>query len=101
MRPDRQFAIENYPAERYRVSVVVDGLDHPWGMVRLPDGRLLITERKGTVRIVDAKGTLLEQPLTGVQEVLAGVQGGLLDIELSPNFEQDPALFLSYACGTE
>lgn len=101
MRPDRQFLIEDYPAESYRVSIVVDGLDHPWGMVTLPDGSRLITERKGTVRIVDAEGTLIGQPLTGVQEVLAGVQGGLLDIELSPHFEQDQTLFLSYACGTE
>lgn len=101
MRPDREFAIENYPAERYRVSILVDGLEKPWGMARLPDGRLLITERKGTVRVVDAEGALLRQPLAGVPDVLAGVQGGLLDIELSPNFEQDQTLFLSYACGME
>lgn len=101
MRPERLVEIDNYPVDRYRVSVVVDGLDHPWGMVRLPDGRRLITERKGTVRIVDAEGTLLQQPLLGVPEVLVGVQGGLLDIELSPHFEQDRTLFLSYACGSE
>lgn len=101
MRPERQIEIEEYPVESYRVAIVVDGLDHPWAMVHLPDGRRLITERKGNVRIVDTEGALLRQPLAGVPEVFVGVQGGLLDIELSPNFERDRNLFLSYACGSK
>lgn len=101
MRPDRQIEIDEYPVESYQVAIVVDGLNHPWGMVRLPDGRRLITERAGSVRIVDNEGALLQQPLVGVPEVVVGVQSGLLDIELSPNFEHDQTLFLSYACGTK
>ncbi len=101
MKPERQIEIDEYPVEGYRIAIVVDGLDHPWGMVRLPDGRRLITERAGSVRIVDAQGALLREPLAGVPEVLAGVQGGLLDIELSPNFKSDRTLFLSYACGSK
>lgn len=98
-RPERQIEIEKYPVESYRVATLVDGLDHPWGMVQLPDGRRLITERTGNIRIVDTEGALLRQPLAGVPEVFVGVQGGLLDIALSPNFERDQTLFLSYACG--
>lgn len=100
MRPERKIQIEEYPVESYRVAVLVDGLYHPWGMVRLPDGRRLITERKGDVRIVDTEGALLQKPLSGVPEVVVGVQSGLLDIELSPNFERDHTLFLSYSCGS-
>ncbi len=101
MRPERQIEIDEYPVESYRVATLVDGLNHPWGMVRLPDGRRLITERKGEVRIVDTEGALLRQPLAGVPEVFVGVQGGLLDIELSPNFERDRTIFLTYACGSK
>ncbi|MEX2468609.1 MAG: PQQ-dependent sugar dehydrogenase [Pseudohongiellaceae bacterium] len=101
MRPDREFEIENYPVESYRVAIVVDGLNHPWGMVRLPDGRRLITERGGTLRIVDTSGALLWEPVDGVPEVFVGVEGGLLDIELSPDFARDRTLFLSYGCGSK
>lgn len=100
MQPDRKYEIDDYPAENYRISILVDGLEYPWGMVLLPDGRYLITERTGGVRIVDSDGALLKEPLGGVPEVLMGVQGGMLDIQLSPNFEEDAYVFLSYACGT-
>lgn len=101
MRPERQFEIDDYPMENYRVAIVVDGLEHPWSMVQLPDGRRLVTERTGDIRIIDREGALLRQPLEGVPEVLVGVQGGLLDIELSPHFERDRTIFVSYACGTK
>jgi glucose/arabinose dehydrogenase len=100
MRPERQIEIDEYPVENYRVAIVADGLDHPWSLVRLPDGRMLVTERSGEIRIVDADGALLREPLAGVPDVLVGTQGGLLDIELSPHFERDRLIFLSYACGT-
>jgi glucose/arabinose dehydrogenase len=101
MRPERQIEIQDYPVENYRVAVIADGLDHPWSMVRLPDGRLLIAERSGDIRVVDTEGALLREPVEGVPEVLVGVQGGLLDMELSPRFERDRLVFLSYACGTK
>ena len=59
------------------------GRVHPWGMVFLPDGRLLVTERPGRLRIVSPDGTLSE-PLTGVPQVFAQGQGGLLDVALDP-----------------
>lgn len=101
MRPERKFEIDDYPIENYRVAVVADNLEHPWSLVILPDGRLLITERTGDVRIVDTEGALLREPLAGVPDVYFGVQGGLLDIELSPDFEEDRSIFLTYACGSK
>jgi len=77
-------------------SVVADGLEHPWGMEFLPDGRMLVTERPGRLRIVDRDGTL-SGSLDGVPEVYASGQGGLLDVALSPDFESDSLVYLSYS----
>lgn len=101
MRPERKLEIDDYPLENYRVAIVVAGLEHPWSMVQLPDGRRLVTERTGNIRVIDREGALLREPLEGVPEVLVGVQGGLLDLELSPHFERDRTVFMSYACGTK
>src|SRR5687767_7994087 len=60
---------------------VARGLDHPWGLAFLPDGRMLVTERAGRLRIVGRDGELSE-PLAGVPRVRAGGQGGLLDVAL-------------------
>src|SRR5688572_28769555 len=61
-----------------RVETFARGLEHPWGLAFLPDGRMLVTERPGRLRIVEQNGRVL-QPLVGVPEVQAGGQGGLLD----------------------
>ena len=82
-----------------RLTPVVGGLEHPWGMAWLPDGALLITERPGRLRIVRA-GRLDPTPIAGVPPVLAVGQGGLLDVALDPDFEQNRLLYLSYAAGT-
>ena len=66
------------------------------GLALLPDGRMLVTERSGQLRIVERDGRLSE-PLAGVPEVVARGQGGLLDITLSPQFAQDQFVYLSYA----
>ncbi|BES70048.1 hypothetical protein RE428_10660 [Marinobacter nanhaiticus D15-8W] len=100
MRPERQLAIDDYSHTNYRVAILAKGLEYPWSMVTLPDGRRLVAERTGDIRIIDTEGALLKSPLEGVPEVVFGEQGGLLDMELSPHFEQDRTLFLSYACGT-
>jgi glucose/arabinose dehydrogenase len=75
---------------------VARGLEHPWGLVFLPDGRMLVTERPGRLRLVSTDGQL-SQPLTGVPKVLARGQGGLLDVALSPTFAQDRLVYLSFA----
>lgn len=79
-----------------RVTPVAQGLERPWGLAFLPDGRMLVTERPGRLRLVARDGRLSE-PLAGVPEVLVRGQGGLLDVVLSPNFAQDQLIYLSYS----
>jgi glucose/arabinose dehydrogenase len=79
-----------------KVTDVVRGLEHPWGLAVLPDGRMLVTERPGRLRIAAPDGTLSE-PLTGVPPVYARGQGGLLDVALSPGFAQDRLVYLSFS----
>src|SRR5262245_2022966 len=64
-----------------KVETLSDGLDHPWGLAFLPDGRMLVTERPGRLRIVTQDGSKSE-PLKGVPEVFVQGQGGLLDVAL-------------------
>ncbi|HYR71591.1 MAG TPA: PQQ-dependent sugar dehydrogenase [Candidatus Acidoferrum sp.] len=79
-----------------KVTDVAVGLEHPWGVEFLPDGRFLVTERPGRLRVVNRDGRL-SAPLTGVPEVYARGQGGLLDVALSPGFAQDRLIYLSFA----
>jgi aldose sugar dehydrogenase len=79
-----------------RVVDVARGLEHPWGLAFLPDGRLLVTERPGRLRLV-APGGRLSDPLAGVPPVAAGGQGGLLDVALGPGFARDRLVYLSFA----
>jgi glucose/arabinose dehydrogenase len=72
------------------------GLERPWGAAFLPDGRMLVTERPGRLRIVDRDGRL-SAPLRGVPDVHARGQGGLLDVALSPSFAQDRLVYLSFS----
>ncbi|MHB0775809.1 PQQ-dependent sugar dehydrogenase [Halomonas sp. WWR20] len=78
------------------VEVLADGLVHPWGMAFLPDGRLLVTEREGRLRILDTDNTL-SKPLEGVPEVFDEGQGGLLDVALGPDFASSRLVYLSFA----
>ncbi len=78
------------------VTTVARGLEHPWGLEFLPDGRMLVTERPGRLRIVARDGKL-SAPLTGVPRVYARGQGGLLDVALDPAFAKNQIIYLSYA----
>jgi glucose/arabinose dehydrogenase len=79
-----------------RVDTVAQGLSNPWGLEFLPDGRMLVTERHGRLRIVDRDGTI-SAPLAGVPAVVAVGQGGLLDVALDPAFATNDIIYLSYA----
>jgi glucose/arabinose dehydrogenase len=79
-----------------RTETVASNLEHPWGMVFLPDGRMLVTERPGRLRVVTATGAL-SAALTGVPAVAASGQGGLLDVALDPQFAVNRWVYLSYA----
>lgn len=79
------------------VTVLLKDLQHPWSMAFLPAQQgLLITERPGRLRLLDAQG-VLSAPLSGVPPVYAQGQGGLLDVVLSPDFAQDRWVYLAYA----
>ena len=78
------------------VQTIAKGLEHPWSLAFLPDKRLLVTERPGRLRLVGPDGRVSE-PLTGVPQVYASGQGGLLDVALSPTFDKDRLVYLSFA----
>ncbi len=80
----------------YRLATLTTGLSQPWSMAFLPDGRILITERPGRLRIF-ADGRLRRPAIPGVPEVFASGQGGLLDVCLHPGFAQNRILYLSYS----
>jgi aldose sugar dehydrogenase len=77
-------------------ETVASGLEHPWALAFLPDGRILVTERPGRVRVVSPTGRVSE-PLDGVPKVQTGGQGGLLDVAVDPNFTENRLIYLSYA----
>lgn len=81
-------------------TAVVSGLENPWGLVFLPNGDMLITEKPGRLRVI-RDGKLQEAPVSGVPKVLALGQGGLMDIALHPKFEENRYLYLTYSTGTE
>nr|WP_298141020.1 PQQ-dependent sugar dehydrogenase [uncultured Pseudomonas sp.] len=99
MAPTLRAEIGDWPSEMGRVTAesLLSGLEHPWSMAFLPRGAgLLVTERPGRLRLVDDRWRLSE-PIAGVPEVFAEGQGGLLDVVLSPEFEESRLLYLSYA----
>lgn len=77
-------------------ETVASGLVHPWALAFLPDGRILVTERPGRLRIVAPSGRVSE-PLGGVPKVQKGGQGGLLDVAIDPKFTENRLVYLSYA----
>ncbi len=91
-------------AADYRVQTVATGLDHPWALGFLPDGRLLVTERPGRLRVIepgpDGRPTLRPEPVAGVPPVLARGQAGLFDLWIDPDFARTGRVLLSFAHGT-
>lgn len=87
-------------AKGWEMEVILSGLEHPWSMVWLSNGDMLITERAGSLRLV-RNGTLDPQPITGIPEIFVSGQGGLLDISLHPDFENNNLIYLTYATGNE
>lgn len=82
----------------YHAVTVAEGLEYPWGLVFLPDGSMLVSERPGRLRRVAPDGTL-SAPLDGVPAVYFAGQGGLLDLALHPRFAENNLVYLSYAHG--
>ena len=88
--------------DRVKTEQITDGLDHPWSLAFLPGNEWLITERRGTLRRL-VNGSLQEDPVSGVPEVVASGQGGLFDVMPHPDFADNQRLYLSYAkpCGDD
>lgn len=78
------------------VETVARGLENPWSLAFLPDGRMLVTERPGRLRII-GQGGAVSAPLEGVPEVAATGQGGLLDVILGPDFVTSRLIYMSFA----
>lgn len=89
--------VHDSEAHRFRAITVADGLEHPWGLAFLPDGRLLVTEQPGRLRVIGRDGRLDPRPVAGLPEVAAVNQGDLLDIALHPDYRRNGWLYLSYA----
>lgn len=81
----------------FTTSVVTDKLDAPWGIESLPDGRLLINENPGKMRIVDPKTGNISEPIAGVPEVDDRGQGGLLGLTIAPDFETSRLVYWVYS----
>ena len=79
----------------FRIETIVSGLENPWSVDFLPDGRMLVTERPGRLRIIE--NGKLSEPVKGVPDVVARGQGGLLDIALDPDYANNQIIYLSYA----
>ena len=92
--------ITKAPQQKTKTAVKAEtfakGLVHPWGMAFLPDGRTLVTERPGRMRLIGKDGRL-SPPLKGVPPVVASGQGGLLDVALSPDFASSNLIYFSYS----
>jgi glucose/arabinose dehydrogenase len=80
----------------FKVMTVATGLKTPWGMTFLPDGRMLVTEKAGALRIVGTDGRLSE-PVAGTPQVMSRGQGGLLDVALDPAFATNHLVYLSFS----
>ncbi|MFC3712596.1 PQQ-dependent sugar dehydrogenase [Sphingoaurantiacus capsulatus] len=87
------------PTVPHRITTMATGLDHPWSVAFLPDGRVLVTERAGRLRVISG-GKLQAKPIAGVPAVYENGQGGLFDVLPHPDFATNRLLFLSYAAGT-
>ncbi len=85
----------------FRVVILTQGLEFPWGLAFLPDGRRLVTERPGRLRLVAADGALDPKPVDGLPPIAIHGQGGLLDVALHPQFAENGWVYLSYAARGE
>jgi aldose sugar dehydrogenase len=79
-----------------KVETIATGLSNPWGLQFLPDGRMLVTEKPGRMRIVSPGGEV-SPPISGVPEVSSSGQGGLLDVRLAPDFAQSGTIYFSFS----
>jgi glucose/arabinose dehydrogenase len=80
----------------FRLVRIVEGLEQPWSLAFLPDGRMLVTEKAGRLRMVE-EGRLRAQPIAGLPPVAVHGQGGLQDVALHPDFQKNQLVYIAYA----
>ena len=83
-------------AHRFSVETIASNLDHPWAVAKLPDGRFIVTERGGTLQLIDPQ-TGAKQSVEGVPPVWAQGQGGLLDIHLHPRYPENGWIYITFS----
>jgi aldose sugar dehydrogenase len=81
----------------FRVQTVAENVATPWGMAWLPDGRMLVTEKPGGLRLIDAQGRLHARPIQGTPQVDSGGQGGMMEVQLHPNFRDNGWIYLGFS----
>src|SRR3954471_4437351 len=89
---------QTYKSDEHSFSVVqvVKGLEQPWSLAFLPDGRMLVTEKAGRLRMI-SNGKLEPQPVAGLPRVTVHGQGGLHDVVLHPDFSKNSLVYVAYA----
>ena len=95
--PDPDGQVIKSEKQTFKMEIVARNLETPWGLAFLPDGRLLITERPGRLRIVDKDGKLLPEPVKGTPKVWEKQDGGLLDVEVHPQYARNGWIYISYS----
>jgi aldose sugar dehydrogenase len=94
--PDPNNQIIKSERQTFRIDVVAPGLETPWGLAFLPDGRLLVTERPGRLRIIE-KGKLLPAPVQGTPKVWERQDAGMLDVAIHPDYKKNGWIYLAYS----
>src|SRR5262245_50949674 len=95
--PDPDGQIVKSEKQAFKMEIVARNLETPWALAFLPDGRLLITERPGRIRIVEKNGTMAPEPVKGLPKVWEKQDGGLFDVEVHPNYARNGWLYISYS----
>ncbi len=93
---DPQGQVIKSEKQTFKIDVVARNLETPWGVAFLPDGRILVTERPGRLRIIE-KGVLLPEPIKGTPKVWEKQDGGLLDVEAHPQYAKNGWIYLAYS----
>lgn len=87
--------------EDYKIEMVVEeGLKNPWAIAFLPDGRKLVTEKAGRLRIIESDGKLNPEPVKGIPTIIDHGQGGLMEVAVHPDHEKNGWIYLGFADGT-
>jgi len=91
-----QSALIQSDKQAFRVATLTRGLENPWSIAFLPDGRMLVTERAGRMRILDKHFNLDPRPIDGLPDIIARGQGGLFDVVLHPDYQKNGWIYWAY-----